>query len=282
LEKDQTNLILLNVGKATHDGDWNWTNIKSPYFRIYRVIDGLAETVINGKTHTLKPGYLYLIPPFTLHNDMNKGPFSLYYLHIYEEPIKQSSIFERWLFPVEIAAEPLDTFLIKRLISINPKKELPIYDPKSYDNSTTLFKTLAQTTHTSFPVYFETCGIIWQLVARFLAKSIPNEQSQDSRVQQALHYIREHLDQKITIKDLANISFLSEDHFIRLFKKEMNQTPINYINQKKIEKAQFLLVVNNLPVKDIANLLSFENVPYFNRLFKKIVGHSPIKYKMSL
>jgi AraC-like DNA-binding protein len=72
---------------------------------------------------------------------------------------------------------------------------------------------------------------------------------------------------------------ISKDHFIRLFKKETGMTPVQYISQKKIEKAQLLLVTEEMPIKEIAFLLSYEDHSYFNRLFKKITGETPQEYR---
>jgi AraC-like DNA-binding protein len=56
-------------------------------------------------------------------------------------------------------------------------------------------------------------------------------------------------------------------------------TPLQYVNRKKIEKAQLLLIIRNEPVKDIAYGLSFNNIPYFSCLFKKIIGVPPNVYR---
>ena len=72
---------------------------------------------------------------------------------------------------------------------------------------------------------------------------------------------------------------MSNDHFIRLFKQELKTTPVSYINQKKVEKAQLMLLIKNMAIKDIAYALSFENVSYFNRIFKYYVGKTPKEYK---
>lgn len=53
------------------------------------------------------------------------------------------------------------------------------------------------------------------------------------------------------------------------FQKELGTTPLQYINQKKIEKAQLLLITEELAVKEIAFQLAFDDYSYFNRLFKK-------------
>ena len=78
---------------------------------------------------------------------------------------------------------------------------------------------------------------------------------------------------------MADIACMSVDHFIRLFKKEVGVTPLQYINQKKMEKAQLMLVTETVLVKDIAYLLGFNDYSYFIRLFKKIVGITPKQYR---
>jgi AraC-like DNA-binding protein len=282
VEKEPLHLILLNAGRAVHEGDWNWKNIKSPFFRLYLVEEGRAGMIIEGREQLLTPGHLCLIPPFTLHSDRCDAHFALFYLHICEDHIRNISLFEQFQLPFEIEATPLDYQLMRRLLEINPGKGLAVYDPESYDNNASFFKSLIETAQTSFPVQTETNGILQQLLAHFLAVSERNIVSQDTRIMKVLHYIRENMDKKIFIRELSALCYLSDDHLTRLFKQEMNDTPIDYINRKKIEKAQQMMVLDNLPIKDIACSLAFENISYFNRLFKQIVGKTPTQYRDSL
>ena len=60
-----TSLTLLNVGIACHQADWNWHNVRSPFARIYYVVEGHAEILLSNKKLELTAGRLYLIPPFT-------------------------------------------------------------------------------------------------------------------------------------------------------------------------------------------------------------------------
>lgn len=92
---------------------------------------------------------------------------------------------------------------------------------------------------------------------------------EDNRIAKAVRYIHKHIAEEIELEKLAELSCLSKDHFIRLFKKGMGTTPLQYVNQKKIEKAQLLLLTEELAVKEIAFRLAFEDYSYFNRLFKK-------------
>ena len=281
MEKESLNLVLLNAGRAVHEGDWNFRNIKSPFFRMYLVDEGEASMTVEGVEQRLTPGHLYLIPPFSLHNDSCDRHFSLYYLHVSENHTDTTRIFEQFRFPLEVSASELDKQLFQRLLAINPGKGLALYDPGSYDNSAGFLKSLASTAQTSFPVRTETNGILLQLLSRFLERADKLIVSEDSRIVKALRHIRENIGKKICISDLSDRCFLSDDHFTRLFRQEMNDTPIDYINRKKIENAQLMLVINDTPVKDIACSLAFDNIPYFNRLFKQLVGKTPTQYRES-
>jgi len=277
--QEELKLILINSGFAVHNADWNWENISSPFFRIYLVGEGQAKIIINGIKYVLLPGHMYLIPPFTTHTDCSDGHFSLYYTHIYEDLRNKISIFDQIICPVQIEACSLDELLFKRLLEINPFCNLKKYDPSSYDNDMNLMHSIAVNTHLPFFKQVETNGILFQLFSKFLLLAQRRDLNQDNRILKVLCYIYKNIDKKILIKDLASQCYMSDDHFIRLFKQKLNATPITYINQKKIEKAQLMLLIKNVAIKDIAYSLSFENVSYFNRIFKLKVGKTPMEYK---
>ena len=275
---ERLQLILLNIGYSVHQGDWNWKDISSPFTRIYYVNEGSAKIHLPHFTQELKPHNLYMIPPFSLHSYECKDYFSHFYIHIYENPKSKPNVLEEFNFPTEINAKPLDLQLVNRLLEVNPHRELKQYDPKAYDNPSTLLKNIAEGVHQPEYMVWETQGILAQLVSRFFKYAVPKSEVQDERIKMALKFIRKNIDSSIKIDQLSEICNLSNDHFIRLFKKEMNCTPIRYINQKKIEKVQLMLLTENIPIKDIAYSLSFENISYFNKVFKQITGYTPTQY----
>lgn len=281
-KKDSLNFTLLNIGHAIHNADWNWTNVNSPFSRLYWVDGGNAKIVLPDGTYNLMPGYLYLIPSFTLHSYECDGFFSLYYIHIYEEQTESLSIIEQVNLSVEVPANEIDTLLVKRLLEINPNRELKRYDPSFYDNSQTLMKNISENAQLPYYLLIETKGILQQLFSRFLKDAEQKIEVTDNRVLKALCYIRKNIDKPISISQLSELCFLTDDHFIRLFKNEMKCTPTQYINQKKIEKAQVMLIIDNIPIKEIAYNLAFDNISYFNKLFKKLTGLTPGEYKKRL
>lgn len=274
--------ILLNVGFAVHYADWNYKNVNSPFARIYLVQEGKARLHLPEKTQELTPGHLYLIPPFTQHSYECSNYFSLYYIHIYENQTSNERVLEDFIFPVEVAATLLDVSLVKQLFEINPDRDLKRYDPSDYDNSSTLFRTISSHAQTPVSTIFATKGILYLLCSSFLAEAQHKYQITDNRIRKVLRHIRLNIDNPVSIDELSNMCCLSKDHFIRLFKKELQITPVQYINRKKIEKAQLKIITGDLPVKDIAYSLSFDNISYFNRLFRKYTGISPTQYRNDL
>lgn len=279
LQVEQMHPLVLNVGLAVHNADWNWKNVNSPFTRLYYVTEGSAQIELPDGIYTLSPKHMYFIPAFTIHTNICKSNFVHYYLHIYEDHYSDNDWLDHWKFPVEIEATDLDLALFKRLCEINPHMTLQKSDPTTYDNNPTLMQNLIKNRQRAFCDKVESRGIVFQLLSRFFKQGQSKIEMEDNRIAKTVLYIRKHLNEAIELEKLAEISCLSKDHFIRLFKKELGTTPLQYINQKKIEKALLLLITEELAVKEIAFQLAFDDYSYFNRLFKKTTGVTPQEYR---
>ena len=95
----------------------------------------------------------------------------------------------------------------------------------------------------------------------------------------AIHYMKEHIEQKITLTDIAEHIGYSASHFSILFSKRTGYSPINYLNQLKIQRACQLLDLTDMKINQIAYKIGIEDRYYFSRLFSKIMGVSPQTYK---
>ena len=56
------NLLMLNVGHALHNADWNFKDVSSPFTRLYYVTEGNAELILPNGRVRLRPHHLYIIP----------------------------------------------------------------------------------------------------------------------------------------------------------------------------------------------------------------------------
>ena len=76
--------------------------------------------------------------------------------------------------------------------------------------------------------------------------------------------------------DVANIS---ESEVLRVFRKTINKTPIQYLKEYRILKACELLKDTNQKTIDIAFNTGFNDASYFNKIFKQTKGLTPLEYR---
>ncbi len=99
------------------------------------------------------------------------------------------------------------------------------------------------------------------------------------RLLPALEFISNNFTQVISLKQIAEVCFLSPNYFHRLFTKSFHVSPLNYIRQMRMEEAIRQLVYTNRTVKEIAFDTGYEDEAYFSRTFSKIYTISPGKYR---
>lgn len=100
-----------------------------------------------------------------------------------------------------------------------------------------------------------------------------------NRLAHVAKYVDEHLHKPLTVHDLANQACMSEPTFFRCFKQEFGMTPVEFINQRRIQFAMRLLRTSQQALGDICFLCGYNNVTYFLKLFKKTVGLTPAQYR---
>lgn len=98
-------------------------------------------------------------------------------------------------------------------------------------------------------------------------------------VTQIKEYMNKHFNEPLTLNHLADICHGSPFHLQRTFKKIFDISPVEYLQQIRIEKAKELLTTTNKPLDEIGPAIGMHNIPYFITLFKKMTGHTPIQYR---
>ena len=88
-----------------------------------------------------------------------------------------------------------------------------------------------------------------------------------------------HLSENLTIDELARLCNLSVTSFKRQFSEIFKDSPINYINLRRIEKAKELLTISTLSIGEISYEVGVQDSQYFTRLFKNKVGETPTSYR---
>lgn len=123
-------------------------------------------------------------------------------------------------------------------------------------------------------------------VAEMLAKYILLENmlipNTNPELQKAVDYINENLENPIKIKDITKVSNLSKSVLYKRFHDNFNCTVIDYVIEKRVEKAAEMIERTSLSMENISQKLGFSSKSYFSKIFKKKMGVSPIQYRKNI
>ncbi len=92
-------------------------------------------------------------------------------------------------------------------------------------------------------------------------------------------YVRNHLDEKLTVSQLSRIACMSESGFYRSFRNELDCSPVEFINSERLKLAASLLLDPNRSIREVALRCGFNSVSYFTRIFGDHFGSSPGAYQ---
>ena len=238
------------------------------------ITKGKSQYQIDLVDYEVKEGDMIFIPPLVLHS--NRWEMT-------EEMVSETYVFHlnflggnstdicstRYLTPMMN-----QEFAVPYLIT----KEHPVYRSlrKIFDQIATLYNK-------SVPGYeIALKSLFLQVIFLILQYSEKHTLSGDGRpsekLKNVLDYIEMHFSETITITELAKLCYFSEYHFMRFFKKHMNMTCVEYINNLRLDKAVEAFEQGNTSITDVAFLVGFHNLSYFHRAFKKKYGITPLTF----
>ena len=110
-------------------------------------------------------------------------------------------------------------------------------------------------------------------------KATGNVQEQ---IERAAAYFNENYNTKISIDDYAESLHISTNWFIHNFKQYTGMSPAQYILSLRMVNAQSLLERTTYNIKEISEIVGYENPLYFSRVFKKEIGKSPAQYRKEM
>lgn len=96
---------------------------------------------------------------------------------------------------------------------------------------------------------------------------------------EVLKYIKDNYNKKITLKELAKHNFYNASYFSTVFKECFGKTPLEYINEIRIEKAVELIKKSDMTIEEICHEVGYHNKNHFYKIFKSATGMTPNDFR---
>ncbi len=238
------------------DQDWNTANVRSGYWRLYENdAPGSALRLQNGEIYDLGPGFVHFIPPDVTFSCLNQKLVQHTYVHF--DLIGVTSLIVERLFtkPLSLEIQPGMHHLLAGL------------QRPALDSMEQLCAAKALVYACLAPLFAQSHQAMSLIASGF------------GPVQAAVEYIDANIPENITNIGLARTCHVSEDHFVRLFKRHVGTTPAQYIIDRRVAAATQALSFTSHSIEQIAEDLGFGNRYYFSRVFKRRMGIPPAAYR---
>lgn len=98
-------------------------------------------------------------------------------------------------------------------------------------------------------------------------------------VRKAVTYIRVHLSDQLSLRQIASGIKVSPSYLSRIFNREVKESISSFITRARVEKAAELLSFSRMPIQNVAAYVGFSDLNYFSRCFKKWMGKTPSEYR---
>jgi AraC family transcriptional regulator of arabinose operon len=241
----------------------NWADFDylPDYNKFYYICEGEGWLKIGENEYYPKPGQLFLMPAGVIqsYSAINDNTFKKYWCH-FTAKIGGMNLFDIVRSPVfvDVPDDSVLRSLFSKLVS-------------SFKNG-------------GFTAGFRAKGIMIELIAWYfdslsLSDIQLNTCHSVQKLGKVLAYIEAHIMESISIEDLAQLVHFHPNYFIRFFREHLGCSPVQYINKLRLEKAKYLLRTTELTIKEITDMIGFNDPGYFSKMFRKHTGFSPLEFR---
>lgn len=258
---------LLYIGKLSDKPGWNFPSHKhDDLSEIIYISAGEGHYLIDNQSYFAQKGDLLIYNKGVIHEEKSSfsNPLATYYCGV-------------------------NNLIIEGLPKhdILPKSVKPFIKRNKYSaRIEALFSMMFEESSIKEKGHEAICNNLLSSMIIFIQRMVQLDESTLETDSQTLALqIKEFLDKNylshLTLKDIANEFHMNPYYISHVFSNRYNDSPINYMIYRRMGEAKRLLINTEMKVREIAQLVGYENPNYFTRTFTKTMGESPLQYKRS-
>ncbi|PLR92008.1 AraC family transcriptional regulator [Bacillus sp. T33-2] len=234
------------------------------HFQILYALEGEGEITLDGKPYDFSKDKVVLINPKCVHSIKATAKLTVLVL-AFSVPLLKITLQDDFLSFIQHSKHLELDFITAS--EIRPLFRKMLYEQKNND----IFGKL------SMPVY-----LLEIIILLLRQQDFTNVQdANDIRSIQMKEYIKRHYFENITADSLSSLFGISTRYMNDIFTRKFNETPLQYLQKIRINRAKELLLHTDQDIVSICFEVGYETLSTFYRTFRNLVGISPNKFRVS-
>jgi AraC-like DNA-binding protein len=229
------------VGRLTPSTTWAMGRHEHPYHELIAVLRGVLHVRLDRRDHRVYPGDFILYKAGHAHTERADS------------------------------AQPLETFFVS---FVWPEADaLPVVCHDTAGRVRQLCQWLHQERTDPARGSRQLCDSFFAALTREWARLL--QRREHPLLEQARDFVRQNIDQTISVGGLAALAGMSKFHFVRRFKHLTGRTPMEEVRQQRVAFARDLILTTDLPLKDVATRAGLGDQQHLARLLRRYLGLPP-------
>jgi len=233
------------------------------HFQILYALDGEGEIIIDAKNYDFSQDQVVLIVPNSVHSIQANSKLTVLVL-----------AFSKNALPISVGHD------IETIIQLH-SQHFHLDMVRASEVRQLLRKMLFEQTNYDALCYYTLSVYLMELliIIKRLKGETHFENANDMRAGQMKEYIDTHYFENITAEDLSLKFEISSRYINEIFKTRYHETPLQYLQKVRINRAKALLLETDKDIVSICFEVGYETLSPFYRTFRNLVGMSPHKFR---
>lgn len=251
---------LLSVSQSKDEKDWQSLFHTHQFTELFYVASGNGVFALPDREFEITAGDFIIIPPYTEHTERSCTGTPLEY----------------YVLGIDGIAFQTDS------------DDLSAYPPKGFGSSPYVSELFRQMVYEAKHAEYGSDAVCHHLLEVLIIRILRNDKlvavpSNTMRMTKECARIKEYMDnnysEHITLDTLTELTHLNKYYLAHSFVKYTGLSPIQYLNERRMETACMLLRETDFSISDISSSTGFSSQSYFAQSFRKKYGITPVKYR---
>lgn len=273
----------------TGNDDLYLENHSNPYYELIMVIEGPIHLQVGQERLELKSGEIFVLKPWEQHSGWRKNAegASFFWVQFTCDPVL--SDFHAW-------TEENDRLIFvhspQNELRTNPAQDMDQnllprrFRPERRFKILSLFENLIYEYNHPQGYFRMRQSLILGHILEVICSDLLEQHQKDTSLpasyltyRKIINYLEENYEKEINKESIESYLDRRYEYLCHIFKKNSGLTISAYIQQLRIQRAKYLLLISNRSIADISEEIGYQDSLYFSRIFKKVVGVNPSQYR---